>query len=107
MTQSKPENMSLFCFLLVIEEEDPASVLLTQRNLAFCRDEFLRIRLSDNPCLKLFSFDFEKIKHHFLSTFGTELIATQFHPQNAHKWPGWQIDGLSMFFHNSIFHTGK
>ena len=39
-------------------------------------------------------YDYEDIKRQFLSTFGTELIAAQFHPRNVDKWPGWQIDNF-------------
>ena len=45
--------------------------------------------------IHMIQYNYDNIKHYFLSTFGTELIAAQFHPKNAHKWLGWQIDDLA------------
>jgi len=44
--------------------------------------------------LKEEDYDYACIRHTFLTTFGPELIAWQYSPQNIHKITGWQIDNV-------------
>jgi hypothetical protein len=49
----------------------------------------LLTNLFGNPAIVL--YDYVKMQHQFLSTFGKELVETLYHPKNADKWEGWQI----------------
>ena len=39
----------------------------------------------------IFTYDYKKMQHQFLSTFGEELIEHLYHPKNVDKWPGWNL----------------
>ena len=45
-----------------------------------------------NPAI--FVYDYDLMRQRFISSFGQELLATIYSPQNAHKWAGWQIHDL-------------
>lgn len=47
---------------------------------------------------RILDYDYEKMKSHFLSTFGNELIQWQFHPNNQEKWKDGEIYNYFFIF---------
>jgi hypothetical protein len=70
----------------------------SKNNLILFKDRNDKIKKEINNLIKnpdseflFISYEYNKIKNKFYSTFGKELIEWQYHPKNSSKWEGWMV----------------
>jgi hypothetical protein len=74
-------------------EKNPDKILKIQMPFLYCkRIQIKFIGIIYQKIQVYFEYDYFKMKNHFLSTYGKELIQWQFHPINQNKWDGWIIE---------------
>ena len=73
-------------------------VAISKYNLTLFKDrpdkfekEIYRLRHNLDAEFLFISYEYDKIKNRFYSTYGKELIEWQYHPKNSSKWKGWMV----------------